>query len=133
MMYLLDTNVCNRFLNRRSQPLIEKFTKANPDEILLCSVVKAELFYGANKSNNPLKALKIQREFCGRFKSLYFDDDAANVYGEIRSKLEKTGRIIGPNDLLIASIAVANNVTLVTHNTKEFSRVEGLKLEDWEE
>ncbi len=107
--------------------------KINPDEIFICSIVKAELFYGAHKSNNPEKTLTIQKEFCDRFKSLYFDDKAANFYGEIRSDLEKIGRIIWPNDLIAASIAIANNLTLVTHNTKEFSRVKGLKFEDWED
>ena len=132
-MYLLDTNVCIQFLNKRSQVLVERLSQKNPDEILLCSIVKAELFYGAYKSNNPLKNLKMQREFCGRFKSLNFDDNAADEYGKIRSDLEKKGKIIGPNDLIIASIAVANNLTLITHNTKEFSRVEDLMYEDWQE
>ncbi|MCX6582192.1 MAG: type II toxin-antitoxin system VapC family toxin [Candidatus Aminicenantes bacterium] len=133
MMYLLDTNVCIQFLNRKSRPLIEKLSSIDPDEILLCAVVKAELLYGAFKSNNPLKVLKIQGEFFSGFKSLDFDDKSANVFGKIRSNLEKKGKIIGPYDLLIASIAIANNVTLVTHNTREFSRVEGLDYEDWEE
>jgi tRNA(fMet)-specific endonuclease VapC len=132
-MYLLDTNVCIQFLNRKSRSLIEKLSSIDPDEILLCAVVKAELLYGAFKSNNPLKVLNIQGEFFSRFKSLDFDDTSANVFGKIRSSLEKKGKIIGPYDLLIASIAIANNVTLVTHNTREFSRVEGLDYEDWEE
>jgi tRNA(fMet)-specific endonuclease VapC len=132
-MYLLDTNVCIRFLNKRSRTLIEKLSQKDPDEILLCSIVKAELFYGAHKSNNPLKMLKAQREFCDRFKSLYFDDEAASVYGEIRSDLEKKGQIIGPNDLIIAAVAIANNVTLVTNNSREFGRVKGLIIEDWQQ
>ena len=132
-MYLLDTNVCIRFLNKKSQALIEKLSQKDPDEIFLCSIVKAELFYGAYKSNNPLKMLKSQREFCDRFKSLYFNDAAASVYGEIRSDLEKKGQIIGPNDLIIAAVAIANNVTLVTHNSREFGRVKTLKIEDWQQ
>lgn len=131
-MYLLDTNVCIRFLNKKSQRLIEQLKGKNSEEILLCSVVKAELFYGAYKSINPVKALNIQKEFCSRFKSLQFDDNAADIYGKIRANLESKGQIIGPNDMLIASIALANNVTLVTHNTKEFGRIEDLKYEDWE-
>ena len=89
MMYLLDTNVCIQFLNKKSQALIDQLARINPSEIALCSIVKAELFYGAYKSKNPQKALKLQREFCRRFKSLYFDDKAANEYGKIRSILEK--------------------------------------------
>jgi tRNA(fMet)-specific endonuclease VapC len=75
----------------------------------------------------------MQREFCARFESLHFDDKAAHEYGKIRTNLEKNGNIIGPNDLIIASIAVANNLTLITHNVKEFSRVEGLIYESWQE
>ena len=62
----------------------------------------------------------------------HFDDAAANAYSDIRAKLEKAGKPIGPNDMLIAAIAVANDLILVTHNTAEFSRIQGLKLEDWE-
>lgn len=66
------------------------------------------------------------------FVSLPFDDQSAVIYGQIRAQLAAPGTPIGPNDLLIASIALANNLILVTHNTREFSRVEGLRLEDWE-
>jgi tRNA(fMet)-specific endonuclease VapC len=72
-MYLLDTNVCIQFLNRRSQKLIDRLVEIDPNEIFLCSIVKAELFYGAHKSSNPLKTLKVQKEFCNRFKSLPFE------------------------------------------------------------
>ena len=132
-MYLLDTNVCIQFLNKSSRELTWKLIGTDPDDIFLCSIVKAELFYGAHKSNNPLKALKVQKEFCNRFKSLHFDDSAAEVYGEMRSSLERKGQIIGPNDLIIASIAKANALILITHNGKEFNRVEGLTVEDWQE
>lgn len=131
-MYLIDTNVCIQFLNKRSEKLINKLLAKSPEEIILCSIVKAELFYGAFKSSNPLKNIKIQDEFCKRFDSLPFDDNSAKVYGEIRSALEKEGQIIGPNDLIIASIAKANNLTLVTHNYREFNRVAGLTVEDWQ-
>ncbi len=130
-MYLLDTNICIYFLNKRSQSIINKLSQINPDEIYLCSIVKAELFAGARKSNNPKKMLTIQKEFCSRFKSLFFDDIAAETYGIIRSTLEKKGQIIGPNDLLIASIAIANDTILVTHNSREFNRIESLTVEDW--
>ncbi len=132
-MYLLDTNVCIRFLNGKSQSLIDTFKQKNPRDIYLCSIVKAELFYGAFKSNNPLKTLRRQKEFCDGFSSFHFDDAAAQLYGEIRADLEKRGQIIGPNDLLIAATAMANSATLVTHNEREFKRVDGLVFEDWEE
>ncbi len=132
MKFLLDTNVCIRFLNGRSENIKQKLAKKHPEEIVLCSVVKAELFYGSLKSRNPEKNLQIQRDFVSRFSSLPFDDNAAEIYGRIRAKLEMDGKRIGPNDLLIAAISIANNVVLVTHNTDEFNRVDGLELEDWE-
>ena len=70
--------------------------------------------------------------FCRQFQSQPFDDLAAEEYGRIRAHLAGLGMLIGPNDLLIASIALANGLTLVTHNTREFSRIPGLKLEDWQ-
>jgi tRNA(fMet)-specific endonuclease VapC len=84
------------------------------------------------RSNNPVKSLQIQQEFLQQFVSMPFDDAAAMVYGTIRANLAKAGTPIGPNDLQIAAIALANELTLVTHNTREFSRIQGLKLEDWE-
>ena len=70
--------------------------------------------------------------FCRQFQSLPFDDRAADEYGRIRAHLAGLGTLIGPNDLLIASIALANGLILVSHNTREFSRVPGLKLDDWQ-
>jgi tRNA(fMet)-specific endonuclease VapC len=84
------------------------------------------------RSNNPVKSLQIQQEFLQQFISIPFDDTAAMVYGTIRANLAKAGTPIGPNDLQIAAIALANELTLVTHNTREFSRIQSLKLEDWE-
>lgn len=67
-----------------------------------------------------------------QFTSLPFDDSAAEIYGRIRAELEAVGMLIGPYDMMIAAIALANDLTLVTHNTREFGRVAGLKVEDWE-
>ncbi len=132
MRYLLDTNTCIRYLNGRSLSIRKQVESKNPQVIVVCAVVKAELFYGSQKSQHPDRNLTKQRKFLDKFVSLPFDDQAAEVYGQIRAKLEKAGAPIGPNDLLIAAIAVAHNVTLVSHNTDEFERVEGLNLEDWE-
>jgi tRNA(fMet)-specific endonuclease VapC len=101
-------------------------------EIAVCSVVKAELYFGAAKSNNPPAARQKQDSFLARFHSLAFDDLAATIYGPIRAQLERSGRIIGPNDLLIASISLANQLTLVSSNVTEFRRVPGLQIEDWD-
>lgn len=100
--------------------------------IVVCSVVKAELFYGAMKSQTPQLSLAKQLLFLNQFVSLFFDDTAAQIFGQIRAELAKKGMPIGPYDLQIAAIALANQITLVTHNTAEFGRIIGLQLEDWE-
>ena len=132
MTYLLDTNVCIIYLNGKSSELRDRLNSTPIDKIRICSIVKSELFYGSMRSNNPVKSLQIQQEFLQQFVSIPFDDAAAMVYGTIRANLAKAGTPIGPNDLQIAAIALANELTLVTHNTREFSRIQGLKLEDWE-
>jgi tRNA(fMet)-specific endonuclease VapC len=86
----------------------------------------------SGKSGNPTKNLQRLYLFVKPFISLPFDDKAAEIYGQIRNRLEQAGTPIGSNDLTIASIAIANNVILVTHNTGEFGRVDNLHLEDWE-
>lgn len=100
--------------------------------MLLCSVVKAELYHGARRSSRVGENLALLRRFFQPFISLPFDDRCAEHYGQVRSELEREGRLIGPNDLLIAATARAHELTLVTHNTDEFARVSGLLLEDWE-
>ncbi len=90
------------------------------------------MYYGALKSGRPEENLERMQKFFEPFVSLPFDDKAAEVYGEIRTQLEKFGTPIGPNDLLIAAIAKANTTTLITNNIKEFKRVEGISLEDWD-
>jgi tRNA(fMet)-specific endonuclease VapC len=132
MKYLLDSNVCIQYLNQRSEKIIQRLQDLSDIDIVVCSIVKAELFYGAMRTNNPAKTLQKQQKFLDRFISLKFDDECAVIYGEIRSKLAAKGTAIGNNDLHIAAIAMANNLTLITHNTREFSRVDNLKLEDWE-
>ncbi len=132
MKFLLDTNTCIRYLNGRSDTIRQNFAAVQPDDIALCSVVKAELFYGSLKSARPIENLARQQLFVDQFVSLPFDDQAAEVYSQIRADLEKIGRPIGPNDLLIAAIALSHELILVTHNTGEFSRISKLQLADWE-
>jgi tRNA(fMet)-specific endonuclease VapC len=131
MSYLLDTNTCIYFLNQCSENLTRRLKTANPRELAVCAIVKAELHYGALKSARPAQNLAIQRDFLRRFRSFPFNDQAAKVYGQIRADLERIGTPIGPNDLCIAAIALANDLTLITHNIGEFSRVKELKFEDW--
>jgi tRNA(fMet)-specific endonuclease VapC len=132
MIHLLDANSCIQFLNGRSENVRRRLESTRPQEIALCAVVKAELLYGAIKSARPAENLDRLRAFFKGFISLPFDDASAEIYGDIRVRLERAGTPIGPNDLFIAAIALARGATLVTHNTREFRRVEGLSLEDWE-
>lgn len=132
MSYLLDTNTCIGYLTRRSSPIVDKLAELSPQDIVLCDIVKAELYYGAYKGTRLESNLALFREFFNLFVSLPFDSWAAEVHGRIRARLEAFGTPIGPYDLQIAAIALANNLTLVTHNTHEFNRVEELRLEDWE-
>jgi tRNA(fMet)-specific endonuclease VapC len=132
MNWLLDTNACIRYLNGRAPNLKSHIDASSPTDLLVCSIVKAELYAGAAKSTNPSQSRAKQDAFLLQFRSLVFDDAAADVYGAIRAELEMKGQPIGPNDLFIAAIALANHVTLVTHNTNEFGRVTGLMIEDWE-
>lgn len=90
------------------------------------------MFFGAMRSRDPDAALSAQQSFLRRFISFAFDDECAAAYAEIRAALATMGKPIGPNDLLIASIAIANELALVTRNVEEFGRVPGLMIEDWE-
>ncbi len=132
LLYLLDTNVCIVYLKGKSASVNQRLKSLKRNNIAVCSVVKAELFYGSMRSNNPKKALQIQKTFVEQFISLPFCDRCALIYGKLRANLANSGMPIGSNDLFIASIALANDLILVTHNVREFSRVQGLKLEDWE-
>jgi tRNA(fMet)-specific endonuclease VapC len=100
--------------------------------VVVCSIVVAELHYGALHSGNPQRNLAVVHQFLQLFKSLPFEDADARLHAEVREHLARQGRPIGPHDLLIAAIALRNGLTLVTNNTSEFSRVPGLKLEGWQ-
>jgi tRNA(fMet)-specific endonuclease VapC len=130
--YLLDSNACIRYITGRSVPLRDKIIATPINSIFVCSVVKAEMFYGSMKSQNPAKSLTEQQLFLNQFKSLPFDDDSALIFGEIRAELAKKGTPIGAYDLQIAAIALANGLILITHNIGEFGRIGKLKIEDWE-
>lgn len=132
MTYLLDTNTCIRFLNPRNSAVPAHLAALKPEEVAICQIVKAELYYGAYKSARRDANLALLAKFFSQFVSLPFDDAAAEAYGRLRAGLARKGTPIGPNDLMIAAIALASDLTLVTHNTAEFSRVPGLRLEDWE-
>lgn len=132
MIYLLDTNTCIGYISRRSLSIFHRLTSGSRQDVVLCDIVKLELYYGAYRSSRQERNLVVLSEFFSEFVSLSFDGRAAEIGGQIRAQLAALGTPIGSNDLLIAAIAVANNLTLVTHNTREFSRVAGLPIENWE-
>jgi tRNA(fMet)-specific endonuclease VapC len=131
-MYFLDTNACIRLINGTSERLVDRIRRHDVSEILLCSVVKSELVYGAFRSSRLEANLKRLREFFAPFSSVPFDDRSAEHCGRIRSELSRAGTPIGALDTMIAAIARTYDLILVTHNVREFSRVVGLRLEDWE-
>lgn len=133
MKYLLDTNACVSMLRLGTgSAVFSKVIALPPGDVGLCSVVKAELTFGAFRSNDSRLNLAKVASLFSQLPSLPFDDAAAEVYGQIRATLTTQGNLIGPNDLLIAAIAMANRAILVTRNIQEFSRVAGLSVENWE-
>jgi tRNA(fMet)-specific endonuclease VapC len=132
MRYLLDTNACVVYLRGRNLPLRQRVLAHPFVDLHLCSVVKAELIRGALRSCRPTVGRAKTDTFMKQYRSLPFDDAAAEEFARIRFHLESCGAPIGPYDMQIASIALANRLTVVTHNVAEFSRVPGLNVEDWE-
>jgi len=130
-MYLLDTNICVPLINRTDAAIAKRFLVETPDSVVLCSVVRAELDYGAHKSKHVAANIDRIEKFCSGFVSLAFDDAAAARYGSLRAHLRREGTPIGHNDMLIASIALAHELVLVTRNLREFRRVPGLSAERW--
>ena len=133
MTYLLDTNACVSHLRSAGRlGVSRRLASVAPSDVALSAVTKAELIFGAMVSRDVARNLAEVDLFCGRFASYPFDDGAARLYAEIRAVLARAGTPTGPYDTMIAAIARANGLTLVTHNVSEFSRVPGLTIEDWE-
>ena len=131
MLYMLDTNICSYIIRNRPESIKKKLLEVEKKHtIALSSIVVSELLYGAKKKGNP-KLLKIVTAFVDNFVIYDYSKVSAEFYATVRTNLEAKGKIIGANDLLIASHALSQKATLVTNNTREFERVEGLILEDW--
>lgn len=130
-MYFLDTNICIYFLKGIYPAIREKMQSLQPPQIKIPSIVAAELLYGAAKSIGKKENLENVQKFLIPFEIIPFETQAAETYAEIRSAAEARGISIGPNDLIIASIVMANEGILVTNNTKEFGRIKNLKIENW--
>lgn len=132
-MYFVDSNTCIYFMNGKFPSVRKKFLSLSPKEIKISAVVKAELLLGAFKSQTREQTTSKVEKFLKPFDIVDFTDKMSYDYAEIRKDLELSGKPIGANDLFIAAIALHENATLVTHNVAEFSRVKGLKIEDWVE
>ena len=116
LKYLLDINACIVYI-RQPMSGVRLQLESLPKSDAVCSIVKAEMFYGSMKSRDPNKSLAIQQTFFNQFQSLPFDDEAAMIFGALRADLAAKGTPIGPDDLQIAAIALANDLTVVSHNT----------------
>ena len=130
MKYLLDTNILSYLLRGKGSNIISKFSSIDRNDIYVPSIAYCELLFGAKKIGSPKLSEAIE-SLVSPFKIVPFTRKEAPVYASIRNDLERKGTPIGAMDLLIASIAVAGNYTLVSHNCDEFKRVESLLLEDW--
>lgn len=131
-MYLLDTNVWVTVLRHPTSSLTTRFHALTPADIRVCSVVVAELRHGCLRSAKPAANRCALDALMVPYVCLPFDDAAADHYTAILHYLQSIGQVIGPLDVQIASIALANGCTLVTHNMSEFGRVPGLVTEDWQ-
>lgn len=128
MKYLLDTNAVIAILNG-DERFLTKLEQYDENEFVISSIVLSELYYGAYKSQR--KTQNLDKIKLLPFKVVQFNRTDANIAGKIRTDLESKGTPIGAYDTLIAGQAVAQDLTLITHNVGEFQRVEGLKIEDW--
>ena len=131
MKYMLDTNICILIIKHRPENVIRKFMEHDPGDICISAITYAELAHGVEKSQAREKNRIALTVLLSEIQIVPFDDLAAQVYGVVRAELQKKGTPIGPLDTLIAAHAKVLNLTLVTNNTKEFARVDGLALEDW--
>ncbi len=130
-MYLLDTNIVSYWM-RGDKNIIGRIKKQAPAELSLSTITLAEILYGIEKSPIKKKARRYKIEQILSLLDLYaFDEPAAGQYAVIRAQLERDGAVISERDIQIASIASANKLTVVTHNVKEFGRIDRLEVEDW--
>lgn len=133
MKYSLDSNVCIDYLTGRYPSVVARLQALEPSDLCLSSIVVAELRYGANKSARPRRNHRILDTLIDEIPCREFDASAASAYGKVRAALERKGRPIGPNDLLIAAHVLSLGLILVSDNLQEFKQVRGLRVENWRE
>jgi tRNA(fMet)-specific endonuclease VapC len=129
MIWLLDTNALIHATRGRPAAVRARLREVSPDDVVVSSVTIAELWYGAAKSRDPVRTRAAWAEILDPYLVLAFDRAAAELHGDLRHRLRH--RPIGKRDLLIAAIALANDVSVVTGNVAEFGRIPGLRVEDW--
>ncbi len=129
-MILLDTNICIYIINAKPPEVLAHFHQYHLGQVGLCSVVAAELAYGVAKSGS-LRNRQALEMFLAPLEIMPFGDAAVWAYGDLRADLERRGQPIGSLDTMIAAHALSMNAVLVTNNTREFSRVTGLQLQNW--
>jgi tRNA(fMet)-specific endonuclease VapC len=130
MNYLLDTNICIYIINEQPAQVLQRLIQAGRESLAISTITVAELAFGVAKSTRADSRVKLEN-FLSKFPILDWGQDAAWVYGNVRQTLEAKGQRIGERDLLLACQALSLDVTMVTNNTREFERIEGLKLENW--
>jgi tRNA(fMet)-specific endonuclease VapC len=127
---MLDTDICIYLANAYPSKLLQRFNRF-AEQISLSTITLAELHFGAENSERRADNLRALEHFAGRLTVLPFSEKAAVHYGQVRLELQRSGRLIGPHDLLIAAHARSEGLTLVSNNVREFRRVNGLLLENW--
>ena len=132
MRFLLDTTVCVDYLRGR-EPAVQRIRASEPEDLVLSSVVVAELRYGAEKSADPRRNHSLLDTLVRELRCVDFDLSAASAYGRVRASLAARGQLIGPYDMMIAAHALSLGLILVTDNLQELRRVEGLQVETWQE
>jgi tRNA(fMet)-specific endonuclease VapC len=129
--HLLDTSICVFLIRNREPSIRSRFDSFEVGDLAVSAITEAELRFGADKSAAPGRNHQLIDRMLLVLPVVEFGSAAAGHYGHVRSQLEKAGTPIGPLDQLIAAHALSLDLTLVTNNTGEFSRVRGLKIEDW--
>jgi tRNA(fMet)-specific endonuclease VapC len=133
MRYMLDTNICIYTIKHKPEKVFQRLQEIDPEDICVSSVTYAELVHGVEKSAAVEKNRLALLMLLANIEILNFDVDAADCYGKIKADLDKKGTPIDPLDMMIAGHAMSMGYAVVTNNVKEFSRVQGLILENWTE
>jgi tRNA(fMet)-specific endonuclease VapC len=131
MRYMLDTNICIYICHRKMPDVVTTFQKLDHGDAGISVITHAEMLWGAEKSNAPQAARNVINEFIDYIPVLPIHEDVSPCYAELRTYLQRKGTPIGSNDLWIAAHALAENLTLVTNNEREFKRIPKLKIENW--